>query len=220
MSGLIGLVLFCVSAPPPVAAHVDGYDLVDVVSEIKPRMDYHDAILIVGAVVDASKQFDVDARWLLAVAYAESGWNIRVKAGDGGKSFGLFQMMVLAGKAAIRYTDLESPKNRRGWKKMLRDVRISAHLAAALWVRLRDKYGNRADVVYNCGPTRCGRGKKMRKKTPATRKYWKTYKRILALERSRGCEGGYDDELHVLDGCSVDGESDKECQAFWEKRGE
>jgi hypothetical protein len=202
MSGLIGLVLFCVSAPPPVAAYVDGYDLVQVMGEIKPRLSYVDALEIVGAAMDASDGFDVDVRWLLAVAYTESGWKIGVRAGDGGKSFGLFQMMIPAGRAAIKYTDLKVPRNRRGWKKMLNNVNQSARLAAALWVRLRDKYGKRADVVYNCGPIRCGRGKKMRKKTPATRKYWKTYKRILALTES-GCGEGremWDDGSKKLKG--------------------
>lgn len=191
MSGLVGLILFCVSAPPPVATEVDVYDLVDAMEQIKPWISYRDALEIASAVVDASDGFDVDARWLLAVAFAESGWKIGVRAGDGGKSFGLFQMMVPAGKTAIKYTDLKVPKYRRGWKKMLNDVNTSAQLAAALWVRLRDKYGKRADVVYNCGPIRCGRGKKMRKKTPATKKYWKTYRRILKFEQSSGCgEGG------------------------------
>jgi hypothetical protein len=34
-------------------------------------------------------------------------------------------------------------------------------------------------VVYNCGPSRCGRGKRMMKHTPATKAYFKTYKRFL-----------------------------------------
>ncbi len=187
MSGLIGLVLFCVSAPPPVSVEVDRHDLVEILGEIKRKLSREDAARIVDAAVAASKKFDVDARWLLAVARAESNWKIGVRAGDGGKSFGLFQMMVPAGKTAIRYTDWKVPRNRRGWKKMLNDVELSAQLAAALWVRLRDKYGERADVVYNCGPIRCGKGKRMRKKTPATQKYWKTYRKILELERKSGC---------------------------------
>ncbi len=128
-----------------------------------------DRIAMIDAVIKAAAKHGVDPIWLLAVAYAESRHNAKLK-GDKGKSHGPFQMTISAARAAYKRTKVTE----------LYKWETAADVAAKYWARLISKYGHKvAPVIYNCGPIRCKKknGKHIRS-TPATRAYWRYYNKM------------------------------------------
>jgi len=145
-------------------------------AQMPAKRDYKTRMTIAGAVLEAGAKYDVDPVWLLAVAYAESRWNVHIKPGDKGKSFGIFQIQKPTAKvvkyAGFREDTLIRPRSEKP-EDLLEDPWTASYIAAALWQRLRRKYKKRADIIYNCG-FRC----KGMKNTPATRAYWRYYRKL------------------------------------------
>ena len=114
---------------------------------------------------------NVDANFLYAVAWVESRHNPKAK-GDFHKgkymARGLWQMHKSA-------CPLRPCKN---W--MLHDKLISSVASGLLWKRIIRKYGRtRGAVIYNCGPSRCGK----MKHTKTTKKYFKRYRLYKLQEK-------------------------------------
>jgi len=100
-----------------------------------------------------------DPTFLFSVAWVESRHSHKA-IGDKGLARGLWQMHKSA-------CPLRPCKN---W--MLHDKLISSVAAGLHWRRLIKRYGRtRAAVIYNCGPSRCGK----MKHTRTTRKYFKRF---------------------------------------------
>jgi len=129
---------------------------------------------------------NIDPLFISAVAWAESRHNAKALgdyrcktlAEDGESclekgspaSFGLFQIQLASCKSYFRYckkVDLFNPS-------------VASVIVGMLWRRMIYRSGRKkAAVVYNCGPVRCGRGKRMMKHTPATKSYFKNYERLV-----------------------------------------
>ena len=205
---ITGLVL-TVSIPNAGNELPDVYDIADAMTDIRNKIDAKDAVKMAGAALEAGVRFEVDPLFLLAVAYVESRWTVRVKPGDKGKSFGIFQMTFGVGKrvdfAGLFEDELEycgDGKERATMRRALEAIWSATHVAAAYIAHLRRKYGKRKSVydvmvIYNCGPTRCKQSNgTQRRVTPATRGYWRTYRRLKkAVHRieSMKCEPGTPD---------------------------
>jgi len=196
------LIVSAIAAPPPYASSItpEFDSLVSTmeshVGERRAKRERESFKSIAGAVLDAGYRENIHPLFLLAVAWTESRWAEKVRPGDHGKSFGIYQMTFAAGRCVqwagmfggeLQFT--RSGKLRQSKIYALEEVWHSSLIAAAFWAHLRRKYKDRADVVYNCGPIRCGRGKSMRKRTPATIKYWKTYRKLrrICLSIDSGC---------------------------------
>ena len=176
---LHALIALALLAPPPVTP----VDLPDVdqlaaaMTTIKPKIK--GARAIAGAAIEAGARYSVSPFFLLGVAYTESRWNVSVKAGDKGRSFGLYQMTLGVARAVDFAGVFEDKPGRKQITWALRDVWCANYIAAAYINRLRRKYGRAAMVVYNCGPVRCRQSSgKQRKETPATRGYWRNYRKL------------------------------------------
>ena len=128
---------------------------------------------IIASVITAGRVNNVDPVFLLAVAFTESRWQLGA-VGDGGSSHGPWQMCYSAARNIL-------PERRRQVLAALHKWESAAFIAAAYWAYLRRKYKSRSDVVYNCGPSRCGRGSNMMRSTRVTRSYWRNYRRFKRM---------------------------------------
>jgi len=123
----------------------------------------------------AGRLAGVDPLFLAGVAFAESRW-IGSALGDGGRSYGFWQMVPSGVRSVLPFLTRDEA---RAW---LRHP-IGRTLAVGLyWARLIRRYGRRdAAVVYNCGPVRCVRDDGSRfSETRATRGYFRHYRRLRA----------------------------------------
>lgn len=181
------LIVFAVMlAPPPHYESVAVDDITVLLIQMKKSLTVKQAESLSNAVVDAGGRYDIDPLFLLAVGYTESRWSMKMRSGDKGKSHGIFQMTLGVARTVdfggIFEDEVAKKSVYRSKKKqikLLKDIWVSSQTVAAYFARLRKKYGSWADVVYNCGPIRCGKknGRRM-KSTPATRGYWRNYKKI------------------------------------------
>jgi hypothetical protein len=165
---MAALVLLLMVAPPPVDAEHTEAEVIEALTVLKGvKADVARDVAAVS--VAAAAHADVDALFLVAVAYTESRLTLKAN-GDGGRSHGPWQMCMAAARTV--WPELS--------KHHLYEWVSAAHIAAMYWARLRTKYGKRSDVVYNCGPVRC----KGLKSTVVTRAYWRRYKALIRrLER-------------------------------------
>lgn len=174
------LISFIIAGQPPTTKGElpDIEEIEAAMAQMPAKRDYKTRMTLAGAVLEAGAAYDVDPLWLLAVAYAESRWNINIKPGDKGRSFGIFQIQINTAKAVdfAGFLEDKASYKRKAFVSLLEDPWCAARIAGALWNRLRRKYKKRADIIYNCG-FRC----KGMKSTPATRAYWKYYRKLKRL---------------------------------------
>ena len=171
------------SAPPQDVPRSADY-LADVIMTAS-KMSAKRAILLAQAVSVAGAAHDIDPVFLLALSYTESRW-VQTATGDKGRSIGIYQLTLSAARSVAfggHFEDKPSQakvyRSRSKQRTLLRDVWVASRTAAAYLARLRRRHGARADVVYNCGPTRCGVGRRRLKHTRATRAYWRNYRKLL-----------------------------------------
>ena len=178
---LISLAL--AAQPPSTNGELPDIEILELaMAEMPAHRDYKTRMTLAGAVLEAGAAYDVDPLWLLAVAYAESRWNLNIKPGDRGRSFGVFQIQINTAKAVDFGGFLEDKMSyrRKAFVSLLEDPWCAARIAGALWNRLRRKYKKRADIIYNCG-FRC----KGMKSTTATRAYWRYYRKLKSALAQR-----------------------------------
>jgi len=186
---MIEIMIATLMAAQPIPEHAERTIDATVVTmdQLHPKLEHAHAVSVAKAVIDAGERYDIDPLFLLAVSFSESRWNNAVK-GDGGKSFGMFQMQLSVGRcvnwAGIFDGELRKPHSKRLLANIMHDIHWSARIAAAFIAHLRRKYGKRkgvrdAMVVYNCGPVRCKQANgSQRRETPATRAYKRNYNKL------------------------------------------
>tara|TARA_B100000131_G_scaffold149867_1_gene145413 strand:+ start:3456 stop:4049 length:594 start_codon:yes stop_codon:yes gene_type:complete len=180
------VLMMAVLAPPPKYVERDHTDMVLVVINQSKKMDMGQAETMLTAMIDSGKRWNIDPLFLLALSYSESRWT-KTAVGDNGRSTGLYQITLSVARTVSfggyfedKPSEQKVLRSRKKQKKLLMDVWVASQTAAAYLARLRDRYGKGADVVYNCGPLRCGKGRKRMKSTPVTRSYWRNYRKFTA----------------------------------------
>ena len=142
---------------------------------------------VVGAVLAAGAQFNIDPLFLLSVAYIESRWNPKaLSKNDGGSaSYGLFQIKWgwASGWGNKKKTPPKEFEIKR--KKDMLDAAKATRLAAWIFDLHRRKWGAKyAATVYTCGAGCCDKYKRGRcvKKKPWTKTakgYFRVYRELL-----------------------------------------
>lgn len=129
------------------------------------------ALTLSWAAVHAGRKYDIDPMLLLAISWWESRWKPGAK-GDGGRSYGAFQMQ----RSALKATGL-------GWEHdRLLNVYLSFWAGAAFLDRLRSKWPGHELPVYGAGMA----GRRM-DNTRGGR--WKL-RRAAEMRREHQCDGG------------------------------
>ena len=181
------LAVLATFAAPPVYVERNPESLSQLITLTSSRATPEHAKLLAGAVSDAGKRFNIDPAWILGLGYAESRWHEKPRSGDKGRSHGIYQM-TLGVARSVEFGGVfeDKPSRDRVYRSsakqraLLGDVWVSSLSVAAYLAKLRAKYGAWADVVYNCGPVRCGKwGGRRMKSTRATRAYWRYYRRLV-----------------------------------------
>ena len=182
---MICLVTLMMVAAPPSYNKREGEQLSAVMMSAKTRLKPRQATRLAQAVIGAGKAHNIDPLFLLALAYTESRWTRKPRPADRGRSFGLYQLTRSAARSVAYGGVFEDEpslqaalRSNAKQRALLEDVWVASQTVAAYLARLRDKYGAGADVVYNCGPSRCGRGNRRLKHTRATRAYWRHYRTL------------------------------------------
>ena len=180
------LMLVTLLAPPPKYVERDHTDMVFVVISKSKKIPMDRAETMLTAMIEAGKRHGVDPLFLLALSYSESRWKGRA-VGDGGRSTGLYQITLSVARTVSfggyfedKPSEQKVLRSRKKQRQLLMNVWVASQTAAAYLARLRERYGKGADVVYNCGPLRCGKGRNRMKSTPATRSYWRNYRKFSA----------------------------------------
>ena len=115
---MIEIMIATLMAAQPIPEHAERTIDATVVTmgHLHPKLEQAHAVSVAKAVIDAGERYDIDPLFLLAVSFSESRWNNAVK-GDGGKSFGMFQMQLSVGRcvnwAGIFDGELRKPHSKR-----------------------------------------------------------------------------------------------------------